>query len=118
MPVSARKSAFLAIAIAGSLTLPSLHCFANEDMFDKDRIGLADAVALTDNELGEMRGTGFVLALTQSLLDPLMSTVRSALAFKGALGGALGSGSFAGSIPAFLALLPPGNTVSAEINNQ
>lgn len=121
MPMSAKKRASLAIAILGSLMPPSLHCFANEGAFDKDRLGLTAAVALTEGEMSDIRGTGFVDALTQGVFEAVPATVKATLAMTGSLDGSgqdTLAGAIAGFMPALLEALPPGNTVSAQIGSQ
>jgi hypothetical protein len=109
MLVSAGKLAFL--GIAGVLTLSSVPCFADDAALGADRIGLVDAVALSDRDMGEMRGTGFLGALTQGMLGTLTPAARTALAN----GSQSTLNALTGFIPTLLSVLPPGNTVSAQI---
>ncbi|MGH6881742.1 hypothetical protein [Hypericibacter sp.] len=109
MLVSAGKLAFL--GLAGVLTFSSFPCFAGDAVLSADRIGLGDAVALNDREMGDLRGTGFLGALTQGLLGTLTPTARTALAN----GSQSTLNALTGFIPTLLSVLPPGNTVSAQI---
>ncbi|QEX25004.1 hypothetical protein FRZ61_49480 [Hypericibacter adhaerens] len=102
------------IAIAGSLSLLSFPCHADQTLLSADRIGSIDAVALTDQEMGDSRGTGFVTALTQGLLAALSKAANAAASAQGTETGA----AVTGFLPALLAVLPPGNTVSAQIDDQ
>jgi hypothetical protein len=112
MLVPARKLA--CVAIAGSLTFVSSHCLADNVVLSADRIGLSDAVALTEQEMGDLRGTGFVGALAQGLLGTLTPTAEAALA--GSSQSTLNA--LTGFLPGLLGALPPGNTVSAQIGDQ
>lgn len=109
MLVSAGKLAFL--GIAGALACSSLPCFAGDAVLSADRIGLGDAVALNDREMGDLRGTGFLGALTQGMLGTLTPAARTALAN----GSQSTLNALTGFIPTLLSVLPPGNTVSVQI---
>jgi hypothetical protein len=114
MLIPARKLAFVAIALAGSLIVPFSHCFAADSVLTADRIGIVDAVALGDQEMSELRGTGFLTGVTQGLLGTLTPAGRTALA-----NGAQSTlHALTGFIPTLISVLPTGNTVSAQIGDQ
>lgn len=71
MLVPARKLAFLAIALAGGLFTASSHSIADDSALRPDRIGIADAVPLADQQMGELRGTGFLRSFTAALSTAL-----------------------------------------------
>ncbi|MGH6938042.1 hypothetical protein [Hypericibacter sp.] len=67
MLLPARKLAFLAIALAGGLITASSHSLADDSALRPDRIGIADAVPVADQQMGELRGTGFLGSFTAAL---------------------------------------------------
>lgn len=67
----ARKLAFLALALAGGPIAASSPALADDAVLHADRIGIADAVALQDQQMSEMRGTGFLGSFTAALSTAL-----------------------------------------------
>lgn len=67
MLVPARKLAFLAIVLAGGLIVRSSHSLADDAALVADRIGIADAVPLADQQMSELRGTGFLGSFAAAL---------------------------------------------------
>jgi hypothetical protein len=112
MLVPAQKLALLGIASA--LIAISSPCRANDALLRPDSIGLGDAVPLADREMAELRGTGFLGGITQGLLGTLTPAGRTALA--NATPATLHA--LTGFLPTLLSVLPPGNTVSAQLGNQ
>ena len=112
MLVPARTSALLGIASA--LIAISTPSRADDALLRPDSIGLADAVPLADPEMAELRGTGFLGGITQGLLGSLTPAGRTALA--NATPATLNA--LTGFLPTLLSVLPPGNTVSAQLGNQ
>ncbi|MFZ5791491.1 MAG: hypothetical protein ACOY3L_12410 [Pseudomonadota bacterium] len=112
MLVPARKLALVVMALAGGLIVSSSRGLADDAALGADRLGVADAVALTDREMSGIRGTGFLNGVTQGLLGTLTASGKAASGIQTSVTG------LTGFISALLGVLPPGNTVSAQIGNQ
>jgi hypothetical protein len=110
--VPARKLALAVVALAGGPIVSSPPGLADDAALGADGIGIADAAPLTDRETSELRGKGFLNGLTQGLLGTLTSSGKAAT------GAQTTVDALTGFISTLIGVLPPGNTVSAQIGNQ
>jgi hypothetical protein len=114
MLISAHKLVLATVILAGGLLSFASLASAGSANSKFDAVGLADAVPLQDMQMAELRGTGFLNGVTQGLLGTLTPAGRAALAS----GAQSTLHALTGFIPALISVLPPGNTVSAQLGDQ
>jgi hypothetical protein len=85
MLLPARNLAFLVIALAGGLIATASHSLADDAVLRADQIGIADAVPLADQQMGELRGTGFLGSFTAALSTALSHLPTASLSGPGVL---------------------------------